>query len=495
MLCGMPNPEQTLALVRVRLIVSAEERRQWDETMTQWHYLKSSRMVGEQLRYVAEVNGVWVALMGWSAATLKSASRRAWVGWDAVQERQRLHLVVQNARFLMLGVRVPHLASRILAMNCACLSRDWEAAYSHPVVLAETFVDGSRFKGTCYRAAGWEEIGQTQGVSREAGGWKRHGMVKLLLVKPLHRNAKQQLSSSHLREDRPSRLTPQEIHLTGDDGLLQILRQKVPDPRGRKGRRFPMATLLGLLVSGMLAGKTDVEHISAWARGLPADVLKRFDVPRWKNGRYRVPCANSYRYLLQDLDPLALDQAIRTWLQAAGVDSSRVVIAIDGKTLRGSANLDAPARKAVSFFLVEAGITLAQQEVPASTTEVPIAREMMKDLDLNDSIITADAAHTCPETATAVTEKGGTSCLPSKAINPTWSLRWSNISKSPRPRPPSPTNMVTTVRNTVNSSPPLSSQALSVTPSHRFGKSAALSATPSSVMAPGGAKPSTSSPA
>lgn len=450
----MPTPSQALSVVRVRLIVAADERQQWDALMVQWHYLKSARMVGEQLRYVAEVNGVWVALLGWSAATLKSAPRRDYIGWDVVQERQRLHLIVQSTRFLMLGERVPHLASRILALNCACLSRDWEQAYDHPVLLAETFVDRALFKGTCYRAAGWEVIGETKGVSREAGGWKRHGVIKTLLMKPLQRDALDQLRCDHQTNDRLSKITPQEIRLTGKDGLLEILRRHVPDPRQRKGRRFPLVALLGLLVAGMLSGRTDVEHISAWVRGLPPEVLKRFHCPRWKDGRYRMPCANAYRYLLQEIDPLALDRAIRTWLQVAGVDATRVVIAIDGKTLRGSANFDTPARKAVSFFLVEAGITLAQQEVPATTTEVPVARAMLEDphLDLNHSTITADAAHTCPETAHVAVKKGRNSSSSSKGINPTWKLRWSAISKPPRrPRTP-PTDTDMDVKNIGNSS-------------------------------------------
>jgi hypothetical protein len=454
-------------------------------------------MVGEQLRYVAEVNGVWVALLGWSAATLKSAPRRAWVGWDAVQERQRLHLVAQNARFLMLGERVPHLASRILALNCACLSRDWEASYGHPVLLAETFVDQARFRGTCYRAAGWVEVGQTQGVARTTGGWERHGVIKTLLVKPLRRDALARLQAVHLDEDRPARQTLQEIRLTGDDGLLEVLRRMVPDPRRRKGRRFPLVTMLGLLVAGMLAGHVDVERISAWVRGLPDQVLRRFRCPRWPDGRYRTPCANSYRYLLQEIAPDALDRAMRAWLQAAGVDASRVVIAIDGKTLRGSTNLDTPARKVVSFFLTKTGITLAQREVPAATSEVPIARDMMDDpdLDLTGCTLTADAAHTCPDTATAVAKKGATSSSPSKATNPTWRLRWSSISKPSRPPPTRPMGTATTAKNTARSSSPQSAPTPFTPTSHTSAKSAASSETPSSATANGAANPTSSSPA
>jgi len=445
----MPTPIETLSRVIVRPVIIASERREWDELMRTWHYLHSSRMVGEQLRYVAEVDGVWVALLGWSAATLKSAPRREWIGWDVVRERQRLPLIAQNARFLILpGVRVPHLASRILALNCRRLSQDWQESYGHPVWLAETFVDHARFRGTCYRAAGWEEIGQTKGMERQHKTWIRHGVVKRLLIKPLVKNVRKRLNAESLPTDGLSSLTPQEVRLSGDDGLLETLRHAVPDPRKRKGRRYRLATVLGLLVAGMLAGRTDVEHIAAWVRGLPERILLRFGCSRnARTGIVNAPCANAYRYLVQELDPVALDRAIRTWLTASGISTAGVVIAIDGKTLTGSASLGIDARKAVSFFLHEQGITLCQREVPAATTEVPLAREMIADpdVDLTGTVLTADAAHTCPATAQEAVKKGRITSWSSKETNPTWRLRWSHVSKRTRQRPTLPATITTAV--------------------------------------------------
>jgi hypothetical protein len=398
-------------------------------------------MVGEQLRYVAEFNGYPVALIGWSAATLKSAPRRSWLGWDVVRERQRLHLIAQNARFLILpGMRVKNLASRILALNTARLSADWEAAYGHRVLLAETFVDAARFAGTCYRAAGWAEIGRTAGFARRRDTWERHGLTKLVLVKPLHRGAQAELTAAALEDDRLSAVTPHEIHLTGADGLLERLRQGVKDPRRRKGRRYALKTLLGLLVAGMLAGRTDVEHIAAWARGLPERIRLRFGCRRARDGRVPAPCANAYRYLIQDMDPTALDAAVRGWLRSCGIDTAGMVIAIDGKTMRGSACVEGEARKAVSLFLHDHGITVAQREVPKGTTEVPLAREMIADpaLALTNAILTADAAHTCPESADTALKRGRITSLSSRTTNPTWRLRWPNVSTPARAHRTSP---------------------------------------------------------
>lgn len=442
----MATDAEMISGVTVRLVVDGEECAQWNALMEQWHYLTSSRMVGEQLRYVAEVNGYWVALLGWSAATLKSAPRRSWLGWNVVSERQRLHVIAQNARFLMLpGMRVPSLASGILSLNTARLSSDWEESYGHPVFLAETFVDVARFKGTCYRAAGWTEIGVTAGFARRAGDWSRHGVTKRLLVKPLHRWALAKLRCESMEEDRLSRVTPQEIRLSGADGLLETLGREVPDPRRRKGRRYPLVGMLGLLVAGMLAGKTNVEHIAAWGRGLPEHIRRRFGCPSDGAGQVRAPCANAYRYLIQEIDPAALDRAVRSWLRSSGIATQGMVIAIDGKTQRGSAHLDRAARSAVSLFLHEHGITVAQREIPAGTGEIPVARELIADpdLDLTGAIITADAAHTCAESAETVLKKKRTTSSSSRTINPTWRLRWPNVSKPTRaPRTP-PATMAT----------------------------------------------------
>ena len=168
----------------------------WQEAMARFHYLGDGRIVGETLRYVAERAGRWVALVGWGAAALKIRHREAFVGWDEKTKYQRLHLVANNVRFLILPwVEVPHLASVVLSRNLRRLSADWEARYDHPILLAETFIDLARFHGTCYRAANWIYLGQTRGMGRKGEGFAAHGQPKGLFVYPLHRRAKEILSA------------------------------------------------------------------------------------------------------------------------------------------------------------------------------------------------------------------------------------------------------------------------------------------------------------
>ena len=136
--------------------ISSGERSDWDGLMAKHHYLGFKSLVGESIRYVALLQSHWVALLGWSAAALKCRPRDTWIGWPQVIQWQRLHLIANNSRFLILPhIHIPNLASKILSLNLKRLSNDWEKTYSHPVLVAETFVDIRRFHGTCYKAANW----------------------------------------------------------------------------------------------------------------------------------------------------------------------------------------------------------------------------------------------------------------------------------------------------------------------------------------------------
>jgi hypothetical protein len=135
---------------------------------------------------LATRGGDWVALLGWGSAALKCGPRDSWIGWERSLQWRRLHLIANNVRFLILpGWHQPNLASHLLALNLKRLSRDWELYFGHPILVAETFVDRARFRGTCYRAAGWQVLGQTRGFAKRNRRYWRHGQPKLVLVRPL----------------------------------------------------------------------------------------------------------------------------------------------------------------------------------------------------------------------------------------------------------------------------------------------------------------------
>ena len=180
----LPASDSSIDLrgVTVRPTWGAQEHRRWDRLVAEHHYLRFHGVVGKGLRHVAVHGESWLALLGWQPGAFKLAARDRWVGWSAQQQFKRLHLIANNSRFVILTPeRVPNLASRVLGLSLRRLSQDIEAVHGYPALLAETFVDVSRFAGTCYRASNWRSLGFTRGFAREPGGaarWRHHGQPK-----------------------------------------------------------------------------------------------------------------------------------------------------------------------------------------------------------------------------------------------------------------------------------------------------------------------------
>lgn len=155
--------------------------------LIRYHYLGLRRSVGENLAYLVHDNqGRDIACALFGAAAWRAKPRDEFIGWDDTTRAQRLSWITNNVRFLILPwVRIPHLASHLLARLTRRLISDWQAKYGHPVYLLETFVDRSRFKGTCYRAANWIRAGQTQGRSRQDRHYNLRVPVKDIYLYPL----------------------------------------------------------------------------------------------------------------------------------------------------------------------------------------------------------------------------------------------------------------------------------------------------------------------
>jgi hypothetical protein len=191
------DPDVDLDSLVVRPI-APEEREGWRLYMGRYHYLGCKTIVGEHLLYAAFLGDELVALLGWGSAAFRAPLREEYVGWDEPTKRERLHLVANNVRFLVLPrVRVRNLASKVLAVNLRRLSSDWEQTWGHPIHLAETFVDTRRFDGTCYRASNWICLGQTAGRTKRGNAYLHQGSSKSLFVFPLHRQARRLLGGEH----------------------------------------------------------------------------------------------------------------------------------------------------------------------------------------------------------------------------------------------------------------------------------------------------------
>lgn len=158
------------------------------------HYLGYQRAIGHTLRHIAYAEGRPIAALGWAAAAQKVACRDRFIGWTHAQRLKNLHRVACNTRFLVLP-RIPHLASRLLASNIRCLAQDWQAHYGYAPVLLETFVDTTRFRGSCYKAANWIQVGLTQGRGKYDRYTRRPETIKAIYVYPLDKNFRRVLSN------------------------------------------------------------------------------------------------------------------------------------------------------------------------------------------------------------------------------------------------------------------------------------------------------------
>ena len=175
--------------VDVRMVRGTKEEGLFRELVDKHHYLGYRQIVGEHLKYIAFSGRRPLACIGWGGAAWKVGSRDDHIGWDKERRERNLQLVANNTRFLILPwVRVPHLASFLLGQQARVVSRDWEKLYAHPVVLLETFVDTERFKGTCYRAANWIQVGETAGRGKYDRLHEGKEPVKAVYVYPLRRD-------------------------------------------------------------------------------------------------------------------------------------------------------------------------------------------------------------------------------------------------------------------------------------------------------------------
>lgn len=168
------------------IVSGKKERRLWSEYVERYHYLGYGVPVGPNIKYFVHVRGELIACLAFSGAAWKVGVRDRWIGWSHEQREQRLHLIVNNTRFLILPwVQVKNLASRLLGLAARRLPEDWLREYSYRPVLFETFVHVDRHAGTCYRAANWRCLGRTDGRGRMDRRKQRALPKKSIFVYPL----------------------------------------------------------------------------------------------------------------------------------------------------------------------------------------------------------------------------------------------------------------------------------------------------------------------
>jgi hypothetical protein len=311
--------------------VELQEESTFQELMEQHHYLGALPKIGNTIWYVATSNGEWLALLSFSASALKCGARDQWIGWGHRLQYDRLHLVANNSRFLIL----PHchhknLASKILSLCRRRIQNDWINRFGFPLLMMETFVDPSRFRGTIYHAANWLSIGITKGYQRTRQGYSNTRQVpKLVFVQLLQRNGRRLLSGPTLPQQYVQgaprmKLTAEQMR------SLPGCFKTITDPRRPQGRKHSVHVVLAIAAGAVLCGMRGYKAISDWAKSLSPKARERFGC-YYSHRKESIPSESTIRNVLIRIAPVELDRALRQWNeQFAVVDDS---LAIDGKTM------------------------------------------------------------------------------------------------------------------------------------------------------------------
>jgi hypothetical protein len=443
--------------LHVRLI-EPHEKDAWNQLVVAHHYLKNADLVGAQLRYVAEYERRWLLLLGWSAAAFHLQAREQWLRWSQPQLRARRHFVAQNSRLVLLADRhqFPNLASRGLALCTRRLSADWQAAYGHPIVVVESFVDRQLFHGTAYKAAGWTLLGSTAGFGRHAEDfYVRHDRPKQLWVRPLDPAGPAALRAPTLpphlarfEQKLAPRCTLPALQRTS---LLERL-PRLPDPRKPKGRWHPWRAVLGILALAKLAGVPGAQsELADFAARLTQAQRRQLNCRRDPaTRRYAVPGASTFFRALKAMDYLALERVVVQWQHdVLGPADPNELIVLDGKAVANAqgqnlvtavsvpsgrgyglepvrpkepAPVSAPPEGAVPSASAEPAPSSAAPDalvpppsrpesappaaapacappVPKKENEIPAARRLLARLSLAGRLVSLDALHTQHATA------------------------------------------------------------------------------------------------
>lgn len=405
-------PKFLLKDLTVRAL-NEDEHERASELLDQEHYLGDCAK-GRQLLQVVEYNGNWVALLDWGPACWKLADREAYIGWTAQQRAERLALIVQNRRFLVLGKeRMPNLASCSLSLALKALPEHWEERHGYRPLMAETFTDIEQFEGTCYKASNWEPLGKTKGFQRHrADYFQEHKRPKKLWVKSLNRNSLRILIAmdvpksyqSALNHDTPERdLALNKVQM---ENLMEHFKKNFQDPR-RANRSYRAHSLLVFIAMALFAGRDTLASIQRYGNLLTQQQRAWLGFPRIKGTDMRkVPSPRALHNFLTQIDAKVFAQCLSQWLES-NLGTLPRALAIDGKWIRDRAlslcisDHETGAPVAIGF-----AAEVSKTDENKREGEQTVALELYEKTNLEGAVITGDALNNNKKQAQAILEAG-----------------------------------------------------------------------------------------
>ncbi len=384
----------------------------FDQQLAAQHYLGAGRSVGDYLRQLVEREGQPVALLVWGPACYALKDRDRWISWSANQRLERLKLVVQNRRFLLLPPKgsAPNLASQALAAALRALPEQWRQRFGYRPLLAESFTDPEAYAGTAYKASNWEPVGFSEGYSRHrADFYVANERPKKLWLYALAPDAKALLRAPQLPEEfRAARLAPPSgtlpVQVEQMDSLRDVFR-RAPDPRDQN-TRYRIGPVLTLIALALLAGRREIAEIARFATTLTQPQRRRLNLPLKKGTQrfYQVPGYDVFYQVLTRMDPEAFAALLTGWLQDHH-GRLPAALALDGKMIRDHIGLLTLAQHEDG---APHALAVYDQKENTPRCEPTAAAALLEALPaLDGKLITADPLHCQRAHARGIVEKGG----------------------------------------------------------------------------------------
>ena len=167
-------------------VVEGQGKGLWNEYVQRYHPLGYKQPFGYRMRYFIRCGQGRLGCLLFSGAAKALGARDRWIGWSEGQRLQRLAWVVNLSRHLVFPwVQVPNLSSHVLGQVARRIAADWQARWGYAPVLMETFVDPRSHEGSCYRAAGWQDVGRSTGEGLVRAGESYRTTPKKIFLRPL----------------------------------------------------------------------------------------------------------------------------------------------------------------------------------------------------------------------------------------------------------------------------------------------------------------------
>lgn len=393
----------------IRTATEPLEISQLRATLDAEHYLKAGRPAGHVLWQGAYEHDpesgtdTLVAVLCWAGAAKRLKDRDKWIDWDAVTCANRLKLIVQLRRFVVIDAnRRPNLASQCLGQALRELPAEWHRIHGFRPLLAESFHDPAHHQGTLYKVTNWIPLGLTRGYRRHrADFYQDLQSPKQLWIIPLQKNARSLLSlPGQLPEEHRAGIAEATCgaRCSLPNKKLRSLRdalRQVDDPRNPKSRRHPISAMLTLICYGLLCGAADVKSI--WKLCGPLNQQQRAAIgltKRCKRSRLLLmPGYDAINDIVNQIDPHVLASALNQWLIAHS-DTLPKTLAIDGKDLGGKGQIGAIIT--LCHHATGTPLAMATYSGGKGDCELPVSQTLLEQVAdiLPNAVVTGDALNT-----------------------------------------------------------------------------------------------------